>query len=190
MLSSGGASPNADWLGLTVGRGGAAQVLTGVHLRCAAVVGVHLWCAALAATVLVLVRETGQCLVASENSGPCNGCHAIAHAGPLAMGRGTRLAAEKDLIELIVRTDCHHPYPWFFAAIRTLVAIIRTLPLSVPLLPLSVPLLPLSVPLLPLSLPLLRPPQTLRNAAVVWHASLPRRLQQKAFRRALRCART
>ena len=39
----------------------------------------------------------------------------------------TRLAAEKDLIELIVRTDCHHPYPWLFAAIRTLIAIIRTL---------------------------------------------------------------
>jgi hypothetical protein len=36
---------------LTVGRGGAAQVLTGVHLRCAAVVGVHLWCAPLVATV-------------------------------------------------------------------------------------------------------------------------------------------
>ena len=97
---------------------------------------------------------------------------------PLPWGMGTSLAAEKDLIELIVRTDCHHPYPWLFAAIRTLVAIIHTLPLSVPLLPLSVPLLPLPVPLL-------RPPQTLRNAAVVWHASLPQRLQQKAFRRAL-----
>ena len=39
----------------------------------------------------------------------------------------TRLAVEKDLIELIVRTDCHHPYPCFFAVIGTLVAIISTL---------------------------------------------------------------
>ncbi len=43
------------------------------------------------------------------------------------MGHGTRLAAEKNLIELIVHTNCHHLYPCFFAAIRTLIAIIRTL---------------------------------------------------------------